>query len=82
MKPISLAQTALMKTKRGMKEANSQQASQSVQFPLRSQLSTPHHHMHIVQLRPSTPCSVPRQTATGCQAPNSLVRGVNLALWA
>lgn len=72
MKPISLVQIALMKTKQGLREANGQPASQPV--------NPPHTRMRIVQLRTSTPCSVPRQTATGCQAPNSLVREVNLTL--
>lgn len=74
MKPISLAQIALMKTKRGLREA-----SQPVSKPL---LPTPHHLMRIVQLRSSTPRSEHRKAATGCQAPNTLVRGVNLALQA
>lgn len=81
MKPISLAQIALMKTKQGLKEANSQPASQSVNTP-HPPLPTPHHHMRIVQLRSSTPRFVPEHTAKDCQVPNSLVRGVNLALWA
>lgn len=51
------------KPNRGLREA----MRQPVQPP-HSSLPTPHHHMHIVQLRSATPCSVPRQTATCCQA--------------